>query len=62
MKPPVDKRQKDAARFVGPFVPTPRSRPWLRRLTIQLFFSAAFLKFGLGLFGTKSALAGRGRD
>ena len=62
MKPPVDKRQKDAARFVGLFVPTQRSRPWLRRLTIKLFFSAPVLRFGLGLFGSKSALAGRGSD
>jgi 2-polyprenyl-6-methoxyphenol hydroxylase-like FAD-dependent oxidoreductase len=62
LKPPVDKRRKDAARFAGLFVPTQRSRPWLRRFVIQMFFSAAFLKFGLGLFGTKSALAGRSRD
>jgi 2-polyprenyl-6-methoxyphenol hydroxylase-like FAD-dependent oxidoreductase len=62
MKPAVDKRQRDAARFAGMFVPSPRSRPWLRRLTIELFFSAAVLRFGLALFGSKSVLAARGRD
>ncbi len=60
LKAVVDKKQKDAARFAGLFVPGARSRPWLRRLTIQLLFSKAVLKYGLRLFGSKSALAGYG--
>jgi 2-polyprenyl-6-methoxyphenol hydroxylase-like FAD-dependent oxidoreductase len=56
---PVEKRQKDAARFVGWFVPSARSRPWLRRLVIRLFFSRIVVKFALGFFGSKSIFAGR---
>ena len=59
LKPHVDKKQRDAARFAGLFVPKPNSWPWLRRLTIKLFFSAPLLRFGLGAFDTKSVLAGR---
>jgi 2-polyprenyl-6-methoxyphenol hydroxylase-like FAD-dependent oxidoreductase len=59
LKPPVDKKQKDAARFANLFVPTPRSRPWLRRLVIRLLFSRALMKYGLAFFGAKSVLAGR---
>ncbi len=59
LKPPVDKKQKDAARFAGLFVPGARSRPWLRRLVIQLLFSETVLKYGLRFFGSKSVLAGR---
>ena len=59
LKPAIDKRQRDAVRFVGLFVPGANSRPWLRRLTIRLFFSPLVVKFAFGLFGSKSALAGR---
>jgi 2-polyprenyl-6-methoxyphenol hydroxylase-like FAD-dependent oxidoreductase len=59
LKPHVDKKQRDAARFAGLFVPKPNSWPWLRRLTIELLFSKAALKYGLRFFGTKSVLAGR---
>ena len=59
LKPPVEKRQRDAARFVGLFVPNAGSRPWLRRLVIRLFFSPLVVKFAFGLFGSKSVLAGR---
>jgi len=58
LKPAVDKRQRDAVRFVGLFVPGAGSRPWLRRLTIRLFFSPPVVRFAFGLFGSKSALAG----
>jgi len=59
LKPHVDKKQRDAARFAGLFVPKPNSWPWLRRLTIKALFSRALIKLGLGLFGMKSVLAGR---
>jgi 2-polyprenyl-6-methoxyphenol hydroxylase-like FAD-dependent oxidoreductase len=58
LKPPVEKRQRDAARFVTLFVPSARSRPWLRRLFIRLFFSPLVVRFALGWFGSKSVLAG----
>ena len=58
LKPPVDKRQKDAARISRLFVPSQRSRFWLRRLTLRLLFSKTFLKYGIRFFGAKSALAG----
>ena len=59
LKPHVDKKQRDAARFAGLFVPKPNSWPWLRRLTLKLMFSRPLIKFGLGAFGVKSVLAGR---
>ena len=58
LKRHIDKKQRDAARFAGLFVPKPNSRPWLRRLTLKLFFSDPLLRFGLGAFGTKSVLRG----
>jgi 2-polyprenyl-6-methoxyphenol hydroxylase-like FAD-dependent oxidoreductase len=59
LKPAVDKRQRDAARFAGLFVPKRTSRPWLRRLTLRLIFSRAVLPLVLKFFGSKSVLAGR---
>jgi 2-polyprenyl-6-methoxyphenol hydroxylase-like FAD-dependent oxidoreductase len=58
LKPHVDKRRRDAARFAGIFVPSAHSRPWLRRLALKLLFSAPLIKFGLRFFGTKSVLGG----
>ena len=58
LKPHVDKKRRDAARFAGVFVPSQRSRPWLRRLALKLLFSAPLIKIGLRFFGTKSVLAG----
>jgi 2-polyprenyl-6-methoxyphenol hydroxylase-like FAD-dependent oxidoreductase len=59
LKPPVDKKQRDAARFAGMFVPSKDSRPWLRRLFIHLLFSAPLLGIGLRLLGATSAMRGR---
>jgi 2-polyprenyl-6-methoxyphenol hydroxylase-like FAD-dependent oxidoreductase len=56
LKPRVDKKQNEAARFAGLFVPSARSRPWLRRLTLRLLFSEALLKYGMRFFGTESVL------
>jgi 2-polyprenyl-6-methoxyphenol hydroxylase-like FAD-dependent oxidoreductase len=59
LKPQVDKRRRDAARFAGIFVPSARSHPWLRRVALRLMFSKAMMKYGLRFFGSKSVLAGR---
>jgi 2-polyprenyl-6-methoxyphenol hydroxylase-like FAD-dependent oxidoreductase len=59
LKPAVDKRQKDAARFAGLFLPKTTSWPWLRRLVFRLIFSRACLGIVLKFFGSKSVLAGR---
>ncbi len=62
LKPPVDKKQTDAARFAGLFVPARRSHPWLRRLIIRALFSRALIGPGLKFFGANSSLAGRNSD
>jgi len=57
LKPAVDKRQRDAALFAKVFVPSERSRPWLRRLTIRLMFNPLILPIVFRWFGVKSVLA-----
>ncbi|HET7850601.1 MAG TPA: FAD-dependent monooxygenase [Pseudolabrys sp.] len=59
LRPHVERRQRDAARFAGIFVPSQRSHPSLRRLALRVFFSNFLLAAGLSLFGTRSVLAGR---
>jgi 2-polyprenyl-6-methoxyphenol hydroxylase-like FAD-dependent oxidoreductase len=56
LKPHVDKRRRDAARFAGIFVPSRRSLPWLRRLALRLIFSRPLLPLVLNGFGSKSIL------
>jgi 2-polyprenyl-6-methoxyphenol hydroxylase-like FAD-dependent oxidoreductase len=58
LKPAVDKRQQDAALFAKVFVPSERSRPWLRRLAIRLMFNPLILPIVFRWFGVKSVLAG----
>jgi 2-polyprenyl-6-methoxyphenol hydroxylase-like FAD-dependent oxidoreductase len=58
IKPPTDKKQRDAARFAGLLVPSANSRPWLRRLTLRLMFSKTLLRYAMILFGTRSILRG----
>jgi 2-polyprenyl-6-methoxyphenol hydroxylase-like FAD-dependent oxidoreductase len=58
LKPAVDKRQQDAALFAKVFVPSERSRPWLRQLTIRLMFNPLILPIVFRWFGVKSVLAG----
>jgi 2-polyprenyl-6-methoxyphenol hydroxylase-like FAD-dependent oxidoreductase len=58
LKPAVDSRQRDAALFAKVFIPSSRSRPWLRRLTIRLFFNPLVLPLVLRWFGAQSVLAG----
>jgi 2-polyprenyl-6-methoxyphenol hydroxylase-like FAD-dependent oxidoreductase len=61
LKPAVDRRQADAALFAKVFIPSSRSRPWLRRLTIKLMFNALVFPLVLRWFGAKSVLANYAR-
>jgi 2-polyprenyl-6-methoxyphenol hydroxylase-like FAD-dependent oxidoreductase len=61
LKPMVEKKQKDAARFARIFVPAERSRPWLRRLGLRLFFSKLTLRYALKLFGAENAIGERAK-
>jgi len=56
LKPEVTDRQDDAASFVRYFIPSTRSRPWLRRLTIKMMFSPLVLPFVFRWFGAESVL------
>jgi 2-polyprenyl-6-methoxyphenol hydroxylase-like FAD-dependent oxidoreductase len=56
LKPEVTERQNDAASFARYFIPSARSRPWLRRLTIKIMFSPLVLPFVFRWFGAKSVL------
>jgi 2-polyprenyl-6-methoxyphenol hydroxylase-like FAD-dependent oxidoreductase len=58
LKPAVTKRQKDAAAMVRYFIPSARSRPWLRRLFIKLMFSPPMLPLIFRWFGARSVLEG----
>jgi 2-polyprenyl-6-methoxyphenol hydroxylase-like FAD-dependent oxidoreductase len=58
LKPEVTKRQNDAATMAHYFMPTKRSWPWLRRLTIKLIFSPLVLPLVFRWFGAKSVLEG----
>jgi 2-polyprenyl-6-methoxyphenol hydroxylase-like FAD-dependent oxidoreductase len=58
LKPAVDRRQRDAALFAKVFIPSARSRPWLRRLTIYLIFNPVGLPLVLRWFGARSVLEG----
>jgi hypothetical protein len=58
LKPEVAKRQKDAAAMARYFIPSKRSRPWLRRLVIKLMFSPTMLPLVFRWFGARSVLEG----
>jgi 2-polyprenyl-6-methoxyphenol hydroxylase-like FAD-dependent oxidoreductase len=58
LKPAVTKRQKDAAAMAHYFIPTKRSRFWLRRLVIKLMFSPPVLPLMFRWFGARSVLEG----
>ena len=58
LKPAVAKRQKDAAAMARYFIPSKRSRPWLRRLVIKLMFSPPVLPLVFRRFGARSVLEG----
>jgi 2-polyprenyl-6-methoxyphenol hydroxylase-like FAD-dependent oxidoreductase len=59
LKPHVDKKQRDAARFVTLFLPTKNSREWVRRLFIRLFFSRMLIGLAFRYFGATSVLPPR---
>ena len=58
LKPHVDAKRRQSARYARLFVPQPTSWPWLRRLTLRLLFSKALMKYGMRMFGARSVLAG----
>ena len=58
LKPHVDAKRRQSARYASLFVPQPSSWPWLRRLTIRLLFSKALMKYDMRMFGARSVLAG----
>jgi 2-polyprenyl-6-methoxyphenol hydroxylase-like FAD-dependent oxidoreductase len=56
IKPHVDRKQKEAARIAGLFVPSRRSHPWLRRLVFKAIFSSIGLPLIMRWFGARSVL------
>jgi 2-polyprenyl-6-methoxyphenol hydroxylase-like FAD-dependent oxidoreductase len=56
IKPHVDRKQKEAARIAGLFVPSRRSHPWLRRLVFKAIFSPIGLPLIMRWFGARSVL------
>jgi 2-polyprenyl-6-methoxyphenol hydroxylase-like FAD-dependent oxidoreductase len=58
IKPEVTARQTEAARFARIFIPSRRSRPWLRRLVIKAMFSPLLLPLVFRWFGARSILEG----
>ena len=58
LRPAVAKRQEDAATFAKVFIPSARSRPWLRRLVIKVIFSPLIMPLVFKAFGAKSVLEG----
>ncbi len=58
IKPEVSARQTEAARFARIFIPSRRSRPWLRRLVIKAMFNPLLLPLVFRWFGAKSVLEG----
>ncbi len=57
LKPIITSKQNSAERFSKIFVPSQKSRMWLRRLVIKLIFSRPLIGFGLSSFGSKSVLS-----
>jgi 2-polyprenyl-6-methoxyphenol hydroxylase-like FAD-dependent oxidoreductase len=59
LKPHVDRKQREAARFAAVLVPTQRSHPWLRRLALRMLLSESGLRLAMGVFGARSVLEPR---
>lgn len=57
LKPHVDAKRREAARYASLFVPSKSSWPALRRTVIRLLFSRALMKYGMRYFGSRSILA-----
>jgi 2-polyprenyl-6-methoxyphenol hydroxylase-like FAD-dependent oxidoreductase len=60
LKPHVDRKQAAAARLASRFVPSDRSRMWLRRLVVRAMFSRLLLPLFIRLEGSRSVLRGYG--
>lgn len=58
LKPHVDRKRRQSARYARLFVPTRDSWPSLRRLVIRLIFSKLFMRGAMRFFGARSILAG----
>ena len=58
LKPVVAAKQNEAAQFARYFIPSARSRPWVRRLFIRLMFSPLLLPLVFRWFGARSVLEG----
>jgi 2-polyprenyl-6-methoxyphenol hydroxylase-like FAD-dependent oxidoreductase len=56
LKPKVARKQRDAAWLARLFVPTERSRPWLRRAVLRLIFSPPLARFAMTYAGARSVL------
>lgn len=57
LKPHIDRKRREAARYTNLFVPSKNSWPVLRRLVTRLMFSRPLLKYGMAYFGARSVLA-----
>jgi 2-polyprenyl-6-methoxyphenol hydroxylase-like FAD-dependent oxidoreductase len=61
LKPHVERKQRSAASMARLFVPSLRSRPWLRRAVLRLILSAPLVRLTLRYGGAQSIFAtGRG--
>jgi 2-polyprenyl-6-methoxyphenol hydroxylase-like FAD-dependent oxidoreductase len=58
LKPEVEARQKDAATFERYFIPSARSRFWLRHIVTRLFFNRLLMPLVFRWFGAASVLKG----
>jgi 2-polyprenyl-6-methoxyphenol hydroxylase-like FAD-dependent oxidoreductase len=58
LKPAVTAKQNEAAQFARYFIPSTRSRPWVRHLFIRLMFNPLFLPLVFRWFGARSVLEG----
>jgi 2-polyprenyl-6-methoxyphenol hydroxylase-like FAD-dependent oxidoreductase len=58
LRPHVDRKQRQAAKFATSFVPSKRSWPWLRHLVMRAIFSGPLIRRTFRAFGVKSVLRG----
>jgi 2-polyprenyl-6-methoxyphenol hydroxylase-like FAD-dependent oxidoreductase len=58
LRPHVERKQRQAAKMAATFVPSVRSRMWLRRLVIRTMFSPVVMRWTFRLFGVRSILRG----
>jgi 2-polyprenyl-6-methoxyphenol hydroxylase-like FAD-dependent oxidoreductase len=58
LKPHVDRKRRESARYANLFVSSRDSWPLLRRLFIKLLFNRLLLKYGMRYFGARSVLTG----